>query len=257
MKNNGKKFGIDDYEIDIIVTGFPGKSVCHGMFGFSTIAMIRHGDRIALVDVGSFGQRPLLLEQFAERGMTPSDITDVLLTHSHWDHLVNWPMFPEAKIIIGREELEWSLKEPWGTTMVPEFYVKELEQWPNLRTVGEGDEVFPGITTYLAPGHTPGCLVFVLDGGDRDIIFSGDACKNRAELISRDADMTYDPAITRASIATIWKLWEAKPGSIVVPGHDLPMILEDGKPRYLGEREAAIQAWYGEGLDETTIISLT
>lgn len=72
--------------------------------------------------------------------------------------------------------------------------------------------------------------------GEQDIIFSGDACKNRAELISSDADMTYDPAITRASIATIWALWEAKPGSIVVPGHELPMILEDGKPRYLGER---------------------
>ncbi|MBL4892200.1 MAG: hypothetical protein JKX91_10330 [Rhizobiaceae bacterium] len=105
---------------------------------------------------------------------------------------------------------------------------------------------------------TPGCMAFVLSwGSERDIIFSGDACKNLAELISSDADMTYDPAVTRASIATIWELWEAKPGSIVVPGHDLPMILEDEKPRYLGDREAAIQAWYGEGRDETTIISLT
>jgi hypothetical protein len=34
------------------------------------------------------------------------------------------------------------------------------------------------------------------------------------------------------------------------------MIQENGKPRYLGEREAAIRAWYGEDLNETTVISL-
>jgi hypothetical protein len=34
------------------------------------------------------------------------------------------------------------------------------------------------------------------------------------------------------------------------------MIQENGQPRYLGEREAAIRAWYGEDLNETTVISL-
>lgn len=254
---NSQIFRLGDYEIDIIVHGFPGKSVCHGMLGFSTIAMIRHGQRIALVDVGSFGQRPLLLEQLAARDLKPSDVTDVLLTHSHWDHSVNWPMFRHANIIIGKEELEWSLKEPWGETMVPEFYVKELEQWPTLQTVSDGDAIFPGMKAHLAPGHTPGCLVFSLDAGDKDIIFSGDSCKNRTELVSRDTDMTYDADVSRASIDAIWDLWQAKPGSILVPGHDLPMVLDNGTPRYLGKREAAIKCWYGDGLDETTVISLT
>jgi hypothetical protein len=34
------------------------------------------------------------------------------------------------------------------------------------------------------------------------------------------------------------------------------MVLEDGRPRYLGQREAAIRAWYGEDLNQTTTISL-
>jgi len=256
MNKDGRVFHIGDYEIDIIVHGFPGKSVCHGALGFSTIAMIGKDDRIALVDVGSFGQRPLLLEQLQIRGLKPSDITDVLLTHSHWDHSVNWPMFKNANIIIGQEELDWSLQEPWGETMVPELYMKELKSWPKLKTVNKGDEVFPGITAHLAPGHTPGCLVYVLDAGDQDIIFSGDACKNRAELVSKDTDMTYDPEVSRKSIETIWKLWTAKPDSILVPGHDLPMVLDNGKPRYLGKSEAAIKCWFGDGMDETTLISL-
>jgi len=183
-------------------------------------------------------------------------IKGLIITHAHYDHAVNWTLFPDATIAIGREELQWSLKEPWGETPVPELYVRELESWPTLRAVEDGEEVFPGITAHMAPGHTPGSLVFVLDAGDRDVVFTGDACKNRAELMSRAADMTCDAALSRASIEAIWGFWSRRPGGILVPGHDLPMLQENGKPRYLGKREAAIRAWYGEDLNETTVISL-
>ena len=56
---DGKKFSVSGFEIDIIAHGFPGKSVCHGSLGFSTIALIRKDDQLALIDAGSFGQRAL------------------------------------------------------------------------------------------------------------------------------------------------------------------------------------------------------
>ncbi len=252
----GRQFRFGDYDIDIIVHGYPGKSVCHGSLGFSTIVLITLGDRRALVDVGSFGQRKLLLEHFGRRGIAAADVSDVLLTHSHYDHAINWVLFPHASVVIGSEELDWSLTVPWGETPVPELYVRELDGSPNVRRVGEGDEIFPGMTAHLAPGHTPGCMVFVLDGGERDMVFTGDACKNRAELVSRDTDMTYDADVSRASIEKIWDLWRCKPGSVLVPGHDLPMVLEGGVPRYLGNREAAISAWFGDDMEQTTLISM-
>ncbi len=245
------------YEIDIIVQGFPGKSVCHGALGWSTIVLLRGHGKVALIDVGAFGIRKELIERLAEHGLKPADVTDVLLTHSHFDHSVNWTLFRDARIVIGGEELDWSLGEPWGETPVPELYVEALNTWPTLSRCSEGDEVLPGITAHLAPGHTPGCLIFVLKGRDADIVFTGDAAKNRAELISRDTDMTYDPAVSAASIARIWDYWTARPGTIVVPGHDLPMTLENGAPRYIGTREAAIRAWYDETLEKTTVIRLT
>ncbi len=254
---DARHFDCDAHQIDIIVHGYPGKSVCHGSLGWSTIALIRHGDRKALVDVGSFGQRKLLLEYFQSQSMTPADITDVLLTHSHYDHSINWVLFPAARVVIGGHELKWSLEQPWGETVVPELYMKELATSATLATVAEGDEIFPNMIAHLAPGHTPGCLVFVLDAGARDIIFTGDACKNRAELVSRDTDMTYDSAVSRQSIDKIWQLWQRKPNSVLVPGHDLPMIIDgDGAPRYLGAREAAVTAWFGDDMNETTHISL-
>ena len=248
---------VGGYDIDIVIQGFPGKAVCHGGLGWSSVVLLRGHGRVALIDVGSFGLRPLLKPRLAARGLEPKDVTDVLLTHSHHDHSVNWPLFRHARIVIGADELAWSLEQPWGETPVPEFYVKELKAWPTVHPCKDGDVVFPGITAHIAPGHTPGCLVYVLRGSEYDVIFTGDAAKNCAELVSRDTDMTYDPAVSAASIEMIWSHWRRRPGSIVVPGHDVPMVLQGGKPHYIGKREAAITAWYGDDMETTTLFELT
>ena len=89
------------------------------------------------------------------------------------------------------------------------------------------------------------------------MIFSGDAAKNRAEMLSREADMTMNAGDSRRTMERIWDLWRKKPGSILVPGHDVPMVLEDGKPKYIDKREAAITAWYGDDMESTTLFKLT
>jgi glyoxylase-like metal-dependent hydrolase (beta-lactamase superfamily II) len=166
-------------------------------------------------------------------------------------------MFPNARIVIGAHELEWSLTVPWGETPVPELYMRELKIYPKLHTAVEGEEVFPGITAHLAPGHTPGCLVYVLHAPERDVIFAGDAAKNRAEMMSGTTDMTYDAGVSKASIESIWTLWRKRPGNILVPGHDMPMTQENGVTKYIGKREAAIVAWYGDDMESTTLFKLT
>jgi len=50
-----------DYELDILVQGYPGKSVCHGGLGWSTIVLLLGAGRVALVDVGTFSHRTNLL----------------------------------------------------------------------------------------------------------------------------------------------------------------------------------------------------
>ncbi|GAC1345631.1 MAG: hypothetical protein NVSMB18_25750 [Acetobacteraceae bacterium] len=244
------------YAIDIIVSGFPGKAVCHGGLGWSTIVLLRGHGRVALVDVGTFGMRNLLLAGLERRGLRPEDVTDVILTHSHHDHSINWTLFPHARIVLGAVEMAWSVREPWGRTPVPELYVEKLQTWPTLALAADGQSVLPGMTAHLAPGHTPGCLVFLLQGETHDVIFTGDAAKNRAELISGDTDMTYDKQVSAASIAMIWSLWRRRPGSVVIPGHDLPLLQQDGATRYVGRREAAIRAWYGDDMEHTTLIDL-
>ena len=70
-------------------------------------------------------------------------------------------------------------------------------------------------------------------------------------------DATGDAAASRRSLEKIWSLWRRRPGNMLVPGHDLPMVLDNGKPVYVGERQAAIKAWFGDNLEQMTHISLT
>ena len=244
------------YDIDIIVQGYPGKSVCHGGLGWSTIALLRGQGRVVLVDVGSFSQRALIKQGLEERGLTPADVTDVILTHAHWDHSINWVMFPKATILIGAEEMAWASEQPWGYNTLPELYVSELGRSKQIRRIRAGEEVLPAIKAYAAPGHTPGHLMFVLEGPERDVLFTGDSAKNRVELLTRTADMSMNESQSRQTFDAIWELWGKRPGSVLVPGHDVPMMIEGGKPTFIAERcNAGVEAWFGDTLDQTKLFA--
>jgi N-acyl homoserine lactone hydrolase len=135
--------------------------------------------------------------------------------------------------------------------------VRALAESPQLALITDGDTVLPRIRAVRAPGHTPGCLVFQLDGERQRILFSGDAAKNRAELVSRAADMTMDAAASQGSIEMIWRMWRERPDTLLIPGHDLPMLLENGVPTYVGERRAGVAAWFDDDLHKTTLFDFT
>ncbi|WP_426524163.1 MBL fold metallo-hydrolase [Bradyrhizobium sp. McL0615] len=246
------------YRIDVLVQGFPGKAVCHGGLGWSTIALLRSDRHKILIDVGAFGIRKPLESQLKAIGVAPEDITDVVLTHAHYDHSVNFVLFDRATVWIGAKEIEWAAAQPPGFDPLPELYVQALATDPRVKRVREGEEFLPGIVAFDAPGHTPGSLVFHLTANALPVIFTGDAAKNRAELISRKVDMSLDEAASTASIDRIWQLWRAVPGTIVIPGHDLSMRLDErGQPVYIGERKAGISAWFGETMEDTTLFDIS
>lgn len=245
------------YRVDVLVQGYPGKSVCHGGLGWSTIALLRGEGRVILVDVGAFGIRKELERQLAAHGVSAGDVTDVVLTHAHYDHSVNYTLFPAATVWIGRTELEWARHVPPGFNPLPELYVRDMASSARVRLIEDGQTFLPFLTAIAAPGHTPGCLLFRMEASP-PVLFTGDAAKNRAELLSLRTDMNMDEQASRASLETVWRLWRESPDMIVVPGHDLSMRLDaDGKPAYVGERRAGIAAWFGEDLSVTTPIDLT
>lgn len=248
---------MEEYRIDVLIQGFPGRAICHGGLGWSTVTLLRGHGKCILVDVGAFGVRRELKKQLLARDVAPESVTDVVLTHAHYDHAVNFTLFPNAKVWIGREEITWAAQQPPGFNPLPELYVRELAESARVNRVDAGDEFLPGLQALPAPGHTPGHLLFYLHTNDVPILFTGDAAKNRAELMSHETKDTQDEAASVRTLALIWERWQSRPGTILIPGHDLSMYLDDGgKPQYLGERKAAIEAWFGEDLATVTHLDL-
>lgn len=242
------------YKIDVLVQGYPGRSVCNGGLGWSTTTLLRDSQHSILVDVGAFGVRHFLEQQLKNCGVSPEDITDVVLTHAHYDHAVNFTLFPNATVWIGADELSWAAAQPPGFNPLPELYVRELAVSPKVRRLADGETFLPGMTAIASPGHTPGHLLFHVDLPGQAILFTGDAAKNRAELLSLSVNDTYDAQTSKASLELIWDIWKRIPDTLLVPGHDLSMKLdESGRPFYLGKRLAAINAWFGDTLEPTRI----
>ena len=52
------------------------------------------------------------------------------------------------------------------------------------------------------------------------------------------------------------QLKRRRSGTVLIPGHDVPMVLDGGEPRYLVPREGAVAAWFGTGLDQLTVFDI-
>jgi N-acyl homoserine lactone hydrolase len=241
------------YDLTILIQGFPGRSTCHGGLGWSTVSVLRGQGETILVDTGGYGYRVPLMAALANQDIRREDVTAVALTHCHWDHSCNFPLFPNARIIVPRPELEWAVEQPVGTWELPEFHVDFLSQSDRVERIDDGAEPLPGFFALATPGHTPGHFAYHAEVEGGRAIFAGDAVKNETELMSGVADMTLDPDLSRASIETIRRMLLDDPSSILVPGHDRLLSLKDGEPIAHSQLEAGIKIWQPNGAGTTTI----
>lgn len=100
-------------------------------------------------------------EALQKAGLKPDDITDVIISHIHWDHADGFDLFPKAKIWIQKEELEYYSGEAWQTKRGAGADAEDVLGLVRLNTEGKvglvkGDaqEILPGITCYIGGKHT-------------------------------------------------------------------------------------------------------
>jgi glyoxylase-like metal-dependent hydrolase (beta-lactamase superfamily II) len=130
--------------------------------GMTDIAVLR--DRLK-VD-GSGGGHQVLTDLLAAEGLKPADIDYVLLTHLHFDHAQNLDLFPDACVVVQRDEL-FHATDPAPTQRI--YYFRETlielinRKRPKQLRLVDGDlEFLPGITLLKTPGHTPAMHVPVV-----------------------------------------------------------------------------------------------
>lgn len=217
--------------VDILIKGFPGRS-SYGYLGWSSVVLLTSAEERILVDTGAHGMRPVLLQRLKERGLEPDDITTVVLSHSHWDHSHNAPLFKRARILIHKIELDYA--STGKDLMVPEGLFAFLMSTGRLDTVPGEPEIMSGVHMIRTPGHTPGQVSIVIEG-DETTTVAADGLKNRQEFLTGTAEMTLDPQATTASIKRISEI-----GGVVVPGHDRPFRVLKGQALYLEPSDAEI-----------------
>jgi glyoxylase-like metal-dependent hydrolase (beta-lactamase superfamily II) len=115
-----------------------------------------------------------LLNSFRDAGINPASVDAVVLTHAHSDHC--WgtmaddgtPNFPNAAIYMSRQELDFWTSDPLSERLERSLagvrkHILPLRE--RIRFIRDGEDFLPGIQAWLTPGHTPGHMAYLFDGG--------------------------------------------------------------------------------------------
>lgn len=166
------------------------------------VTLLRDQDKVILFDAGSgSGFMPSagdLLDSLDAVGLSAEDITHVVFTHCHPDHL--WgvlddfddPVFTEAEYLIG--QVEWDYwRDPNTVDTIGEaraaFAVgaaRRLEAIEDsIRFIKPGEEILPGVAAVQSYGHTPGHLSFEVRSGNEAVLIGGDAIGNAHVAFAR------------------------------------------------------------------------
>jgi N-acyl homoserine lactone hydrolase len=234
---------------EVLIAGFPGRSVTHGPLGWSSVCLLRGPGEVVLVDTGPYAYRGVLIERLRERGLDPGDVTTVALTHLHWDHVANCGLFGNARVLVPRDEWEWAGSVDAHDLNVIPAQLAALDQHPRVEYVRAGGEVASGLVAMSTPGHTPGHVSYrALRPSLGDFLAAGDAVKNRLELVAGDAEMTMDTRASRASLRELAELLRRDDRAVLVPGHDSALAWRAGAGfGYVDEAHAAQVALTGPG----------
>ena len=152
--------------------------------------LVRSGLRLILIDLG-YGPEPpaglsggLLMASLANCGVAPGDVTDVVFSHLHPDH-VGWatcrgvPTFPHATHHCHVEDWDYfvtgSAVASVAALMAP--LADRVEMWTGA------DQIAPGVDLVAAPGHTPGNAYVVLSSGSDRAFLLGDIVHCPVELV--------------------------------------------------------------------------
>lgn len=98
----------------------------------------------------------------ASAGVKPEDITDIIVTHMHWDHADGADLFPNARIWLQKDEYTYYTGEAWHNKRThggidPDDVRSYVEMNMKGRVSfvnGDAQEIMPGITCYTGGKHT-------------------------------------------------------------------------------------------------------
>ncbi len=174
LPNDGKVFGKDVGPVAVAGAlreqGASAETITLGVDAL----LVKMPGRLVLIDTG-LGAKVggVLMRSLAAAGVAPGAVTDVLITHSHGDHvgvLLNADgalAFPNATIRLSAAEWAWLRGKPDQQALVTAITAR-------VSPFAPGATVVPGITAITLPGHTPGHVGYRIVSGRASLTDIGD-----------------------------------------------------------------------------------
>jgi glyoxylase-like metal-dependent hydrolase (beta-lactamase superfamily II) len=200
--------------------------------------LIRGGGRIILFDSGFHRARwfkewtvnNYLSPDDAVRsaGVEPQAVTDIVISHAHWDHLGGIDLFPKAAVWIQKEEFRYYTQTAWQPGgdhdgIDPEDIVELVKRNTEGRVHlvdGDNIELFPGIRAFTGGRHTYAAQ-YIRVAGSPPFVLASDNVYLYRNLAEHKPSATFTEADYPANLAAQRRMIELA-GSVdrIVPGHD-------------------------------------
>ena len=152
--------------------------------------LVRDGERVVLIDAGAGGQMGTdgkLLASLRAAGVEPEQVTDVLISHAHGDHVGGLVgkdgalAFPNA--VVRMSAAEWDYAKAGAAETGASALLAAIT--PKVETFAPGAQVTPSITAVALAGHTPGHSGYEIGSGDDRLLYIGDALHSSIISVER------------------------------------------------------------------------
>jgi glyoxylase-like metal-dependent hydrolase (beta-lactamase superfamily II) len=196
--------------------------------------LLQGGGRNILVDAGFFRERFIKSwkpvdyvrpsEAIGRLGLKPADITDIIVSHAHWDHVDGVALFPKARVWIQKAEFDYysipAHEKKTGVFPVDMAELHKLKAEHRLVLVnGDDRTIFPGITVYTGGRHTYASQYVGVHTRKGTVIVASDNVY-LYENLERNLPIaqTFDAAANLRAQHRMEKL--ASSPDLIIPGHD-------------------------------------
>lgn len=165
-------------------------------------------------------------------GVKPEDITDIIISHMHWDHAGGMDLFPKAHIWIQKDELQYYAGEAWqskdthgGIDAEDVLALVKLNTEGRVTMIdGDAQEILPGVICYTGGRHTYASQYVGVNTKAGTVVLASDNMYLYENLEKHVPIAQTLDAASNLRAQDRMKQLAANPG-LIVPGHD-PALLK-------------------------------